>query len=100
MTSSWSACSPSTAIRNDSRRPTNCVSTARRTLTLAFGHGIHRCIGAPLARLEAMIAFDRLLTRFPGLHLAVAPEQLSWRPRLLIHGLNELPVRTGHAADQ
>jgi cytochrome P450 len=47
---------------------------------LAFGHGIHRCIGAPLARLEAVIAFDRLLTRFPGLHLAVAPEQLSWHP--------------------
>ena len=47
-----------------------------------------------------MIAFDRLLSCFPGLHLAVAPERLSWRPRLLIRGLNELPVRTGHTADQ
>ncbi|WP_306214509.1 cytochrome P450 family protein [Actinoplanes sp. RD1] len=62
---------------------------------LAFGHGIHRCIGAPLARMEAMIAFDRLLTRFPRLRLAVPAEQVTWRPRLLIRGLDALPVHTG-----
>jgi cytochrome P450 len=61
---------------------------------LAFGYGIHRCMGAPLARLEAVVAFDRLLTRFPGLRLAVPPEQVSWRPRLLIRCLAGLPVRT------
>jgi cytochrome P450 len=61
---------------------------------LAFGHGIHYCLGAPLARLEALIAFDRLLTRFPGLALDVPEDSLEWRPGLLIRGLQKLPVRT------
>ncbi|HWS36973.1 MAG TPA: cytochrome P450 [Actinoplanes sp.] len=60
---------------------------------LAFGHGIHYCLGAPLARLEARIAFTHLLDRFPGLRLAVAPEDLRWRPGTLLRGLWELPVR-------
>ena len=59
---------------------------------LAFGHGIHYCVGAPLARLEATIAFDALLHRFPEISLAVPPESLSWRPSSLIHGLEALPV--------
>nr|WP_296067269.1 cytochrome P450 [uncultured Actinoplanes sp.] len=61
---------------------------------LAFGHGIHYCLGAPLARLEAAIAFDRLLTRFPALELDITDEPLGWRPGLLIRGLQKLPVRT------
>ncbi|MEV6299671.1 cytochrome P450 [Actinoplanes sp. NPDC051861] len=66
-----------------------------RTLNahLAFGHGIHYCLGAPLARLEAQIAFTALLDRHPGLSLAVAPEDLRWRPGQLLRGLEELPVR-------
>jgi cytochrome P450 len=60
---------------------------------VAFGHGIHYCLGAPLARLEAEIAFGRLLERFPGMTLAVPPEALRWRPSTLIHGLESLPVR-------
>jgi cytochrome P450 len=60
---------------------------------LAFGHGIHYCVGAPLARLEAEIAFTGLLARFPRLELAVPPESLRWRPSTLIHGLESLPVR-------
>jgi cytochrome P450 len=60
---------------------------------LAFGHGIHYCLGAPLARLEAEIAFGALLTRFPGLSLAVPESSLRWRPSSLIHGLESLPVR-------
>ncbi|GAA1603598.1 cytochrome P450 family protein [Actinoplanes couchii] len=60
---------------------------------LAFGHGIHYCLGAPLARLEARIAFTHLLDRFPGLRLAVPPEELRWRPGTLLRGLWELPVR-------
>ncbi|MEU8237584.1 cytochrome P450 [Actinoplanes missouriensis] len=59
---------------------------------LAFGHGIHYCLGAPLARLEAQIAFTQLMTRHPGLRLAVEPEALRWRPGLLLRGLHELPV--------
>lgn len=61
---------------------------------LAFGHGIHHCLGAPLARLEAQIAFRQLLDRFPHLELAVPAEQLQWRPATLIRGLERLPVTT------
>ena len=60
---------------------------------VAFGHGIHYCLGAPLARLEGEIAFGALLARFPGLSLAVDPASLRWRPSSLIHGLETLPVR-------
>ena len=60
---------------------------------LAFGHGIHYCLGAPLARLEAEIAFSRLLARFGSMRLAVPAESLRWRPSTLIHGLESLPVR-------
>jgi cytochrome P450 len=60
---------------------------------LAFGHGIHYCLGAPLARLEAQVAFGKLMARFPGLRLAVPAEELSWRPGLLLRGLRDLPVR-------
>jgi len=60
---------------------------------LAFGHGIHYCLGAPLARLEAEIAFSGLLSRFGSMRLAVPAESLRWRPSTLIHGLETLPVR-------
>ncbi|GIE82499.1 hypothetical protein Aph02nite_84490 [Actinoplanes philippinensis] len=60
---------------------------------LAFGHGIHFCLGAPLARLEARIALTRLLARHPGIDLAVPPENLRRRTGLLMHGLESLPVR-------
>ena len=59
---------------------------------MAFGHGIHHCLGAPLARLEGRIALDRLLTRFPAVRLAVRSEDLAWRPSFLMHGLSTLPV--------
>jgi len=60
---------------------------------LAFGHGIHYCLGAPLARLEAEIAFGGLLERFGSMALAVPADELRWRPSTLIHGLESLPVR-------
>jgi len=59
---------------------------------LAFGHGIHYCLGAPLARLEAEIAFSGLLARFGSIRLAVPAASLRWRPSTLIHGLESLPV--------
>ncbi|MGY0233739.1 cytochrome P450 family protein [Longispora urticae] len=59
---------------------------------LAFGHGIHYCLGAPLARLEARIALGALLARFGDLRLAVAPSELLWRPGVLMRGLVGLPV--------
>jgi cytochrome P450 len=60
---------------------------------LAFGYGVHHCLGAPLARLEGEIAFRTLLERFPDLALAGDPETLGWRESTLIHGLGRLPVR-------
>jgi cytochrome P450 len=62
---------------------------------LAFGHGIHYCLGAPLARMEAGVAFGALLARFPDISLAVPPDKLRWRPVRLINGLESLPVRLG-----
>ncbi|MGP3975846.1 cytochrome P450 family protein [Streptomyces sp. 8N114] len=60
---------------------------------LAFGHGIHYCVGAALARLEGEIAFGRLLERFPDLALAVSEDALRWRFSTAMHGLETLPVR-------
>ncbi|WP_236788810.1 cytochrome P450 [Amycolatopsis sp. GM8] len=62
---------------------------------LAFGHGIHYCVGAPLARLEAEIAIGKLLARFGTIELDGAPGELRWRDSTLIHGLETLPVRLG-----
>jgi cytochrome P450 len=60
---------------------------------LAFGHGVHYCLGAPLARLQAEIAFGGLLSRFGSMTLAVPADSLRWRPSTVIHGLETLPVR-------
>jgi cytochrome P450 len=59
---------------------------------LAFGQGVHFCLGAPLARLEGQIAVNTLLRRIPNLHLTSAPESLSWRKGLFLHGLEQLPL--------
>ena len=59
---------------------------------LAFGHGIHHCLGAPLARLEGEIAFTRLFARFPRLSTAAPPDGLRWRNSTLIRGLERFPV--------
>jgi cytochrome P450 len=59
---------------------------------VAFGYGIHHCLGAPLARIELRIAFTALLRRFPGLALAVDPAELEYRHDALIHGVEALPV--------
>ncbi|KPI14589.1 Peroxidase [Actinobacteria bacterium OK006] len=61
---------------------------------LSFGHGIHRCVGAPLAKAEADIVLRAVLSRFPGIRLAVSPDQLDWRRTRLVRGLASLPVLT------
>ncbi|MGW1807753.1 cytochrome P450 family protein [Streptomyces sp. NPDC002078] len=59
---------------------------------LGYGHGIHYCLGAPLARLEGQTALATLLTRLPDLRLAVDPADLRWRGGLIMRGLRTLPV--------
>ena len=59
---------------------------------LAFGQGIHYCLGAPLARLEGEIAFASLLARLPNLRLADPSQALEWRPALELRGMSTLPV--------
>jgi cytochrome P450 len=59
---------------------------------LAFGHGIHYCLGAPLARLEGQVAFTALLARLPDLTLAAREDQLRWTGGGVLRGLRELPV--------
>ncbi|MER6949869.1 cytochrome P450 [Nonomuraea sp. NPDC000554] len=56
---------------------------------LAFGHGIHRCIGAPLAQMEMRIAFPALLRRFPNLHVA---GEVPFRKLAIVYGVEKLPV--------
>jgi cytochrome P450 len=59
---------------------------------LAFGKGIHFCLGAPLARMEGQIAISTLLRRIPTLRPAVPLDQLQWRPSVIIRGLQSFPV--------
>lgn len=60
---------------------------------LAFGHGIHFCLGAPLARMEGRIAIRTLLERCPGLVSDPDAEEPEWLPGMLIRGVRRLPVR-------
>ncbi|MGB1287364.1 MAG: cytochrome P450, partial [Aggregatilineales bacterium] len=60
---------------------------------IAFGHGIHFCLGAPLARMEGRTAMRMLLSRFPDINLAVNADELHWNDNILIHGMSALPVR-------
>jgi cytochrome P450 len=59
---------------------------------LGYGHGIHYCLGAPLARLEGRTALATLLTRLPDLRLDAEPDELRWRGGLIMRGLRTLPV--------
>jgi cytochrome P450 len=66
--------------------------TREEKQNLAFGKGIHYCLGAPLARLEGQIAIGTLLRRLPNLRLACDPDQLVWNPSFALRGLTSLPV--------
>ncbi len=75
--------------------------TRRRHRHLAFGHGAHHCLGAPLARLEAEVAFQRLLARFPDFRLGVPRNELAWShgDGLVLRGLATLPILLGPQRD-
>ncbi len=73
-------------------RPNDLDLTRQPNKHLAFGQGIHYCLGAPLARLEAKIAFRHLLERCPNMRLAIAPTDIRYRNIPVIHRINRLPV--------
>ena len=66
--------------------------TRGMTSHLAFGHGIHHCIGAPLARMEMRIAYPALFERFPGLRLDIPFEDVEFRAMSVVYGVGSLPV--------
>lgn len=59
---------------------------------IAFGYGIHFCLGSMLARMEGAIAFEVLLRRLPGFRLAVPRDTLEFHPSLLLHAVRKLPI--------
>jgi len=71
-------------------RPDELVLGRTPNPHVAFGYGIHFCVGAPLARLEGLLALPRLLERFPRLELASAPE---WQDSLVIRGAQRILLR-------
>jgi cytochrome P450 len=69
------------------------VDAARTAVPhLAFGYGIHRCLGAELGRMELRTALPELLRRLPGLRLAVPAQEVEFRTISLVHGVRSLPV--------
>jgi cytochrome P450 len=76
-------------------KPDDLDLTREPNKHLSFGQGIHFCLGAPLARMEAQIAINTLLKRVPDLRLKVKSDALRWRPSMILRGLDALPVEFG-----
>jgi cytochrome P450 len=87
-------CSLSAANRDERHRSGLHQVDPHRPATghLAFGHGLHRCVGAELARMELRMAYPALVRRFPTLRLAVPAEELTYRDLSFVYGLTSLPV--------
>ncbi|GGP54329.1 cytochrome P450 [Saccharothrix coeruleofusca] len=66
--------------------------TRPRGAHIAFGHGIHQCLGQQLARVEMAVGFTELLRRLPGLRLEVEPERVPMRSQMIVYGVHSLPV--------
>lgn len=73
-------------------RPDDFDITRADNKHLGFGHGVHYCLGAPLARMEAQIAFAALLERLPNVRLAVEASTLAWRDNFSVRGVTALPL--------
>ncbi|WP_098744520.1 cytochrome P450 [Paenibacillus sp. EZ-K15] len=66
--------------------------TREKSQHLAFGKGIHLCLGAPLARLEGEIAINTFLRRYPNFELQRDTDELEWRPGMIVRGVKEIPI--------
>jgi cytochrome P450 len=86
-------CSLSAANRDGGQESFDPARAARPHL--AFGYGLHRCIGAELARMELRTAYPALVRRFPDIRLAVEPDDLSYRKLSFVFGVEALPVTLG-----
>jgi len=86
---------PASANRDEARfkNPADLDLLRQSNPHLAFGKGVHYCLGAPLARLEGEIALQTLLRRFPRLRLDIPPADLQWRVVPMFHSLERLPLR-------
>ena len=82
------------ALTNGDAESFNPGRFAGRPLTshLAFGYGMHRCVGAELGRMELLAAIPGLVRRFPDMRLAVRPEELDFRDLSIVYGIDSLPV--------
>jgi cytochrome P450 len=74
-------------------RPEMLQLTRADNKHVAFGFGVHYCLGAPLARLEGQIAINTLLRRMPEMRLALPRRKLRWRRGLILRGLEALPLK-------
>jgi cytochrome P450 len=87
---------PSLSGANRDHRHGNAMEqvdiTRPATPHLAFGHGLHRCVGAELARMELRMAYPALVRRFPKLRLAVPADELKYRELSFVYGIQALPV--------
>ncbi len=79
--------------------PATLDLTRERNPHLAFGHGVHQCLGQQLARAELTVALPALLRRFPHLRLACRPEEVPLRDDMFIYGVHRLPVTWEAPAD-
>lgn len=77
---------------NNFDEPDTFDSTRERVKHLAFGHGLHHCLGAPLARLEAELLLSELLTKFSSWGIAGQVQDLEWRNTIAMRGLKSLPM--------
>lgn len=88
-------CAIPSANRDESLFPNPDVVDIRRDTAaahVAFGYGMHQCLGQVLARTELQIVFATLFDRIPDLRLAVPVEQLNFRHDMFVYGVHELPV--------
>jgi cytochrome P450 len=90
-------CSLSGANRDSSLGPEmeRFDGTREPTSHLAFGYGIHRCIGAELARMELRAAYPALVRRFPKMRLAIDADTVPYRQSSIVYGVDSLPVLLG-----